>query len=261
MSAVRRTFPKVMKTLTTVPKGGQTSDLPNMAPTRPQSKDGTAPLPPLGPPRSGNCVTGQSPSLSGPSRRRRHACECGPTLPGLRSPRGSRGTAPGGAREQREGAGKARGWRRGRGRTGRGGRGARGGAPQDGGRGVRGGAGGIAACPTLTHLRVPAVSPQLAKDLLHPSPEEEKRKHKKKRLVQSPNSYFMDVKCPGGHRGPGRALPRVPSCPSMCPGAVRAVPLPFPVSRCLSTCFPVFRRPFLPSRALPPVPPGVSGSL
>ena len=37
----------------------------------------------------------------------------------------------------------------------------------------------------------------LAKDLLHRSPEEEKRKHKKKRLVQSPNSYFMDVKCPG----------------------------------------------------------------
>ncbi|CAO2634712.1 40S ribosomal protein S27 [Lemmus lemmus] len=33
----------------------------------------------------------------------------------------------------------------------------------------------------------------LAKDLLHPSPEEEKRKHKKKRLVQSPNSYFMNV--------------------------------------------------------------------
>ncbi|MGH0184673.1 UNVERIFIED_CONTAM: hypothetical protein FKN15_015747 [Acipenser sinensis] len=38
---------------------------------------------------------------------------------------------------------------------------------------------------------------KLAKDLLHPSPEEEKRRHKKKRLVQSPNSYFMDVKCPG----------------------------------------------------------------
>uniref|UniRef100_A0A673GQA8 40S ribosomal protein S27-like n=1 Tax=Sinocyclocheilus rhinocerous TaxID=307959 RepID=A0A673GQA8_9TELE len=37
----------------------------------------------------------------------------------------------------------------------------------------------------------------LAKDLLHPTPEEEKRSHKKKRLVQSPNSYFMDVKCPG----------------------------------------------------------------
>lgn len=38
---------------------------------------------------------------------------------------------------------------------------------------------------------------QLARDLLHPSLEEERRKHKKKRLVQSPNSYFMDVKCPG----------------------------------------------------------------
>ncbi|XP_028614931.1 40S ribosomal protein S27-like isoform X1 [Grammomys surdaster] len=48
----------------------------------------------------------------------------------------------------------------------------------------------------------------LTKDLLHPSPEEEKRKHKKKkekekkkkRLVQSPNSYFMDVKCPGCYK-------------------------------------------------------------
>ncbi|CAB1321164.1 unnamed protein product, partial [Coregonus sp. 'balchen'] len=40
----------------------------------------------------------------------------------------------------------------------------------------------------------------LAKDLLHPSPEEEKRSHKKKRLVQSPNSYFMDVKCPATPR-------------------------------------------------------------
>lgn len=38
---------------------------------------------------------------------------------------------------------------------------------------------------------------QLAKDLLHPSFDEEKRKCKLKRLVQSPNSYFMDVKCPG----------------------------------------------------------------
>merc|ERR1711918_274625 len=34
-------------------------------------------------------------------------------------------------------------------------------------------------------------------DLLYPTPEEEKRKHKLKRLVQSPNSFFMDVKCPG----------------------------------------------------------------
>uniref|UniRef100_A0AAQ4QPV6 40S ribosomal protein S27 n=1 Tax=Gasterosteus aculeatus aculeatus TaxID=481459 RepID=A0AAQ4QPV6_GASAC len=40
----------------------------------------------------------------------------------------------------------------------------------------------------------------LAKDLLHPSLEDEKRTHKKKRLVQSPNSYFMDVKCPGCYK-------------------------------------------------------------
>uniref|UniRef100_Q29CR5 40S ribosomal protein S27 n=1 Tax=Drosophila pseudoobscura pseudoobscura TaxID=46245 RepID=Q29CR5_DROPS len=40
----------------------------------------------------------------------------------------------------------------------------------------------------------------LAKDLLHPLPAEEKRKHKLKRLVQHPNSYFMDVKCPGCYR-------------------------------------------------------------
>ena len=37
----------------------------------------------------------------------------------------------------------------------------------------------------------------MARDLLHPSVDEEKRKHKLKRLVQSPNSFFMDVKCPG----------------------------------------------------------------
>ncbi|XP_070336270.1 small ribosomal subunit protein eS27-like [Odocoileus virginianus] len=37
----------------------------------------------------------------------------------------------------------------------------------------------------------------LTKDLLRPSPKEEKRKHKKKLLVQSPNSYFTDAKCPG----------------------------------------------------------------
>ncbi|XP_021567046.1 40S ribosomal protein S27-like [Carlito syrichta] len=39
----------------------------------------------------------------------------------------------------------------------------------------------------------------LTKDLLHPSPAEEKRKHKKC-LVQSANSYFMDVKCPGCYK-------------------------------------------------------------
>ncbi|EUB57664.1 40S ribosomal protein S27 [Echinococcus granulosus] len=36
---------------------------------------------------------------------------------------------------------------------------------------------------------------ELARDLLHPTLAEEKRKCKLKRLVPSPNSYFMDVKC------------------------------------------------------------------
>ncbi|KAB0382154.1 small ribosomal subunit protein eS27-like [Muntiacus reevesi] len=40
----------------------------------------------------------------------------------------------------------------------------------------------------------------LTKGLLHPSPDEEKRKHKKKCLVQSPSSYFVDVKCPGCYK-------------------------------------------------------------
>merc|ERR1711981_887969 len=34
-------------------------------------------------------------------------------------------------------------------------------------------------------------------DLLNPDPLVEAQKHKLKRLVQSPNSFFMDVKCPG----------------------------------------------------------------
>ena len=34
-------------------------------------------------------------------------------------------------------------------------------------------------------------------DLLNPTYESEKQQHKLKRLVQSPNSFFMDVKCPG----------------------------------------------------------------
>lgn len=41
---------------------------------------------------------------------------------------------------------------------------------------------------------------QLAVDLLHPSPASERRKHKLKRLVPHPNSYFMDVKCPGCYK-------------------------------------------------------------
>ncbi|CAO2610695.1 40S ribosomal protein S27 [Lemmus lemmus] len=40
----------------------------------------------------------------------------------------------------------------------------------------------------------------LAKDLLHSSPEEEKREQKKKHLVQSPNSYSVVVKCPGCYK-------------------------------------------------------------
>ncbi|CAI5537547.1 unnamed protein product [Closterium sp. Naga37s-1] len=34
-------------------------------------------------------------------------------------------------------------------------------------------------------------------DLLHPPVELEQRKHKMKRLVPTPNSFFMDVKCQG----------------------------------------------------------------
>ncbi|SOV81028.1 40S ribosomal protein S27 [Plasmodium sp. gorilla clade G3] len=34
-------------------------------------------------------------------------------------------------------------------------------------------------------------------DLLNPDPVEESKKHKLKRLIPAPNSYFMDVKCPG----------------------------------------------------------------
>ena len=37
----------------------------------------------------------------------------------------------------------------------------------------------------------------MVNDLRYPTAEEEAQKHKLKRLVQAPNSYFMDVKCPG----------------------------------------------------------------
>mmetsp|Transcript_5661 Transcript_5661/g.7576 ORF Transcript_5661/g.7576 Transcript_5661/m.7576 type:complete len:83 (+) Transcript_5661:43-291(+) len=37
----------------------------------------------------------------------------------------------------------------------------------------------------------------MPKDLLYPSQADEKKKHKLKRLIQSPNSFFMDVRCPG----------------------------------------------------------------
>jgi small subunit ribosomal protein S27e len=38
---------------------------------------------------------------------------------------------------------------------------------------------------------------QFKVDLLHPDKKRELGKHKLKRLVQSPNSYFLDVKCTG----------------------------------------------------------------
>lgn len=34
-------------------------------------------------------------------------------------------------------------------------------------------------------------------DLLNPDPKVEATKHKLKRLIPNPNSFFMDVKCPG----------------------------------------------------------------
>ncbi|KAM8890893.1 small ribosomal subunit protein eS27-like [Spinachia spinachia] len=55
----------------------------------------------------------------------------------------------------------------------------------------------------LTHAQCSepsTVKMPLARDLLHPSIELQRRQHKKKRLVQSPNSYFMDVKCPGCYK-------------------------------------------------------------
>jgi len=37
----------------------------------------------------------------------------------------------------------------------------------------------------------------MPRDLLNPSPEELLGTHKLKRLVATPNSFFMDIKCPG----------------------------------------------------------------
>ncbi|WVZ56659.1 hypothetical protein U9M48_007153 [Paspalum notatum var. saurae] len=49
--------------------------------------------------------------------------------------------------------------------------------------------------PRLRPLPSPVLQNDI--DLLNPPAELEKLKHKKKRLVQSPNSFFMDVKCQG----------------------------------------------------------------
>ncbi|KAI5960406.1 RPS27A [Candida pseudojiufengensis] len=37
----------------------------------------------------------------------------------------------------------------------------------------------------------------LVQDLLHPNPSTTKNTYKLKKLVQEPNSYFIDIKCPG----------------------------------------------------------------
>ncbi|XP_030183019.1 40S ribosomal protein S27-like [Lynx canadensis] len=49
----------------------------------------------------------------------------------------------------------------------------------------------LCGCDNLPRNNMP-----LTKNLLNPSLQEEKRKHKKKRLVQSSNSYFMDKRHP-----------------------------------------------------------------
>lgn len=54
--------------------------------------------------------------------------------------------------------------------------------------------------------------PALETDLLNPDPAAQAQKHKLKRLVQSPNSFFMDVKCPGCYTMYVRLLPPSPSC-------------------------------------------------
>ena len=58
-----------------------------------------------------------------------------------------------------------------------------------------------AAPPPLAPSHLPACAGCLQVlacdiDLLHPPLEVEKEKHKLKRLVESPSSHFMDVKCP-----------------------------------------------------------------
>jgi small subunit ribosomal protein S27e len=52
----------------------------------------------------------------------------------------------------------------------------------------------FARCPPVS---LSALPPQIDYDLLNPPAEVEARQHKLHRLVQSPNSFFMDVKCPG----------------------------------------------------------------
>merc|ERR1712118_11503 len=50
---------------------------------------------------------------------------------------------------------------------------------------------------SITSLLYRIIMGKRSADLLYPTHEQESRRHKLKRLVQSPNSFFMDVKCPG----------------------------------------------------------------
>ncbi|TXT04367.1 hypothetical protein VHUM_04134 [Vanrija humicola] len=51
--------------------------------------------------------------------------------------------------------------------------------------------------PTPTTARTTNTPQTLAVDLLNPSAEAQARTHKLKKIVPAPNSFFMDVKCPG----------------------------------------------------------------
>jgi hypothetical protein len=62
-------------------------------------------------------------------------------------------------------------------------------------------------------------------DLLNPPAELEKQKHKLKRLVQSPNSFFMvRPRAPGGVKG----APTAGAAPAGAPGALARPPTPAP---------------------------------
>ena len=53
------------------------------------------------------------------------------------------------------------------------------------------------AFPILYQITTTLDTFKMPVDLLHPPAEQEERTYKLKRLVQSPNSFFMDIKCPG----------------------------------------------------------------
>ena len=75
----------------------------------------------------------------------------------------------------------------------------------------------------------PRFSTKQPKDLLHPSAADEARIHKKKRLVQGPNSFFMDVKCPGCFNM--YVPPTSPAAPSIVPWHACRLPPHLPQAR------------------------------